>query len=236
MQVNSTRPFRNFYGRRYGKRLRPGQRRLLDENLEPLSVPRLSSASLSTPSEIVCSQLFGRDRPVWLEIGFGAGEHLVHQAQCHPEVNILGCEPFINGVASLLGKLRDQPLANIRIHPGDVRDVMDILPDASISRAFLLYPDPWPKKRHHRRRFMNPEFLTPLARVMTRGSQLRLATDVADYARQALEQIRINSPFFWVASNKRDWETPWDHWPSTRYEAKACREGRKPIYLTFRRE
>ncbi len=228
-------PFRNFYGRRHGKRLRPSQRRLLEEMLDQIAVPGLPPARSGEPGEVDLRALFGRDCPVWLEIGFGSGEHMAHQAARHPEAGILGCEPYVNGVASLLGKLRDSPLPNVRIHPGDVRDLMDVLPAGSVSRTFLLYPDPWPKKRHHRRRFMTPEHLRPLARAMKPGSRLRVATDIPDYARQAVEQIARSADFEWTAESRRDWQRPWDDWLPTRYEIKALKEERVPIYLNFTR-
>ena len=233
--VNSLRPARNLYGRRHGKRLRPGQRRLFEEALETVAVSGLSAGRYCGPGQIDLVSLFGRQCPVWLEVGFGSGEHLVHQAARNPDVGVIGCEPFVNGVVSLLGKLRDAPMPNIRVHPGDARDLMDAVPDASISRVFLLYPDPWPKRRHHRRRFVTPSHLQPLARIMAPGSELRLATDVADYARQAVEQIAVSDAFSWHPGAKRDWQTPWEDWLSTRYEKKALREARVPHYLTFTR-
>ena len=211
--------------------MRPGQRRLLAEALETVAVPGLDAGL----GQIDLKSLFGRVCPVWLEVGFGSGEHLVHQAARNPEVGVIGCEPFVNGVVSLLGKLRDAPQPNIRVHAGDARDLMDAIPDASVSRVFLLYPDPWPKKRHHRRRFVTPEHLEPLARIMIPGSELRLATDIADYARQAVEQIKASDAFAWHPGAKRDWQAPWEDWLSTRYEKKALREARIPCYLTFTR-
>src|SRR5699024_8337354 len=137
-------------------------------------------------------------RPVWLEIGFGSGEHLVHQAARNPDVGIIGAEPYINGVAALLGKIQRAGVTNLAVHPGDARDLMDVLPEASIARAFLLYPDPWPKRRHHRRRFVTPEHLGPLARAMAPGAVLRVATDIPDYVRQTLEQVPA-AGFEWLA-------------------------------------
>ena len=233
--MDRARPFRNFYGRRHGKRLRPAQRRLLDEALSPVSVPGVSALTPAAVQKIDLAELFGRECQVWLEVGFGSGEHLAHQASLHPETGFLGCEPFVNGVASLLSKLSAAHLPNIRIHPGDVRDLMDVLPDGSISRTFVLYPDPWPKKRHHRRRFMTAEHLGPLARVMKPGAGLRLATDIPDYSRQAVEQIARSNEFEWRPESRRDWQEPWSGWLPTRYEIKALKEGRPPIYLTFTR-
>lgn len=228
-------PWRNFYGRRHGKTLRDSQRAYLEQDLAALSVPGVTWEDNPARTPIDPAALFGDSRPVWLEIGFGGGEHMVHQAALNPDIGLIGCEPFINGVAMLLGKIRKAGLGHLRIHPGDVRDLFDVLPDNSIARAFLLYPDPWPKARHHRRRFVTPEHLEPLARVMRPGAELRIATDIPDYVRQTLEQVPRHA-FTWQAERARDWRQPWADWIPTRYEQKALREGRRPHYLTFRRD
>ncbi|MBT8455602.1 MAG: tRNA (guanosine(46)-N7)-methyltransferase TrmB [Rhodobacteraceae bacterium] len=224
-------PWRNFYGRRHGKTLRDSQREYLDADLAALSPGAVEWDENPDRTPLDLKTLFG-NRPVWLEIGFGGGEHMVHQAAANPGVGIIGCEPFINGVAMLLGKIRQADVSNVAVHPGDVRDLFDVLPPASIDRAFLLYPDPWPKKRHHRRRFVTPEYLEPLARVMAPGARLRVATDIPDYVRQTLEEVPRHG-FDWLAERPADWRAPWDDWLSTRYEQKALREGRVPHYLTF---
>lgn len=226
-------PWRNFYGRFRGKGLRDSQEAYLSEDLAALSPGKVGWQENPDREPIDLSALFGT-RDVWLEIGFGGGEHMVHQASLHPEAGIIGCEPFINGVAMLLGKLRQAGVDNVAVHPGDVRDLFDVLPEASISRAFLLYPDPWPKKRHHRRRFVTQEYLQPLARVMKPGSVLRIATDIPDYVRQTLIEVP-RAGFEWRADGPCDWREPWNDWLSTRYEQKALREGRVPHYLTFTR-
>ncbi|MCA8878512.1 MAG: tRNA (guanosine(46)-N7)-methyltransferase TrmB [Rhodobacteraceae bacterium] len=227
-------PWRNFYGRRKGKHLRGSQQTYLDEDLSALSPGPVGWEENPERRPLDLPALFGA-RPVWLEIGFGGGEHLVHQAQLHPEVGLIGCEPYINGVAMLLGKIRSAGVANLRIHPGDVRDLFDVLPPAAIDRAFLLYPDPWPKKRHHRRRFVTPEHLGPLARVLAPGAVFRIATDIPDYVRQTLEEMAARDDFEPVAASREVWHRPWSDWIPTRYEQKALREGRVPHYLTFRR-
>lgn len=226
---------RNFHGRRHGKSLRASQRAYLEHDLRALRVPGVEWDENPERRPIDPATLFGDDRPVWLEVGFGGGEHMVHQAARNPDVGIIGCEPFINGVAMLLGKIRAAGTGNIAIHPGDVRDLFDVLPDQSIDRAFLLYPDPWPKKRHHKRRFVTPEHLVPLARVMKPGAIFRVATDIPDYVRQTLEEVP-RAGFAWLAERPADWREPWPDWIPTRYEQKALREGRVPHYLTFRRE
>lgn len=226
-------PWRNFYGRRKGKHLRDSQQDYLDQDLAALSPGAVEWDANPERTTLDLNAIFGA-RPVWLEIGFGGGEHLVHQAASHPDVGLIGCEPYINGVAMLLGKIRAAGVDNLRVHPGDARDLFDVLPPASIDRAFLLYPDPWPKKRHHRRRFVTPEHLAPLARVMRPGALLRVATDIPDYVRQTLEEVPRQG-FAWLGERPADWRAPWGDWITTRYEAKALREGRVPHYLTFRR-
>lgn len=228
-----TRPHRNFYGRLKGKHLKKSQEGYLAEDLEALSPGAVSWDDNPARDPLDLDALFG-GRDVWLEVGFGGGEHVIHQAAANPDVGIIGCEPYINGVAMLLGKMRNAGVENLRIHPGDARDLFDVLPDRSISKAFLLYPDPWPKARHHRRRFVTPEHLEPLARVLKPGAEFRVATDIPDYVRQTLEEVP-GAGFEWLAQAPADWRNPWDDWLSTRYEQKALREGRVPHYLTFRR-
>lgn len=213
---------RKFYGRLHGKALKPGQRRWMEEDL-----PRLALPDGEGPLDLAA--LFGAGRPVWLEIGFGGGEHLVHQALGNPEVGLIGAEPFVNGIAAALGRIRRAGVGNVRLHPGDVRDLFDRLGDGCLDKAFLLYPDPWPKRRHHGRRFVNPGPLGALARCLRTGAELRLATDVPDYAAQARRELPKAG--FEIVAESRD---PWPDWTRTRYEAKALREGRVPVYITCR--
>lgn len=227
------RPRRNFYGRLKGKSLKKSQQGYIEQDLDGLSPGPVSWEDNPQRDPLDLQGLFD-GKPVWLEIGFGGGEHLVHQAAQNPDVGIIGCEPYINGVAMLLGKIRRAGVRNLAIHPGDVRDMFDVLEEASIDRAFLLYPDPWPKSRHHRRRFVTPEHLEPLARVLKPGAMFRVATDIEDYVRQTLEQVP-QFGFEWLAEGPEDWRQPWNDWLSTRYEQKALREGRTPHYLTFRK-
>ncbi len=229
---DSGAPRRNFYGRLKGKALKPSHKRYL-EDLGGLSPGAVTWEDNPERAPLNVKALFG-GKPVWLEVGFGGGEHLVHQAQANSSVGIIGAEPFINGVATLLGKIRKAGVQNVRVHAGDARDLMDVLPEGSISKAFLLYPDPWPKARHHRRRFVTPEHLAPLHRVLAPGAEFRIATDIPDYVRQAMEEVPP-AGFEWLAERAEDWRQPWDDWLSTRYEQKALREGRVPHYLTFRR-
>lgn len=226
-------PWRNFYGRFKGKTLKASQQRYLAEDLDALSPGAITWEENPDRTPLDLGALFG-GKDIWLEVGFGGGEHLVHQAQSNPEIGIIGAEPYVNGVAMLLGKLREANLDNVAIHPGDARDLMDVLPAQSVSRAFLLYPDPWPKARHHRRRFVTQEHLEPLARALKPGAIFRVATDIPDYVRQTLEEVP-KAGFTWLAEGPTDWRAPWADWISTRYEQKALREGRTPHYLTFQR-
>lgn len=221
---------RNFYGRIRGKTLRASQKAYLNEDLDALRPRGVTQGENPERRPIDPAAIFGDARPVWLEIGFGGGEHMVHMAARYPEVGVIGCEPFINGVAMLLGRIRAAGVMNLSVHPGDARDLMDVLPEGSVAKAFLNYPDPWPKTRHHRRRFVTPEHLLPLARVMRPGAEFRVATDIPDYVRQTLQEVP-KAGFGLVGQGG----TPWDDWFSTRYEQKALREGRVPHYLTFRR-
>jgi tRNA (guanine-N7-)-methyltransferase len=225
-------PWRNFYGRIHGKGLRQSQKDYM-RDLEEIGLEGVGWDENPDRTALDLATLFG-DRPVWLEVGFGGGEHMVDQAVANPDVRIIGAEPYINGVAMLLGKIRKAGASNIRVHPGDARDLMDVLPDGSVAKAFLLYPDPRPKKKHHRRRFVTPEHLEPMHRVLAPGAEFRMATDIPDYVRQALEEVP-KAGFEWLAERAEDWRRPWDDWLSTRYEQKALREGRVPHYLTFRR-
>ena len=228
-------PRRNFYGRIKGKSLQKSQERYMAEDLEALKPKGVTWLDNPDRNSVHPDQWFEGNREIWLEIGFGGGEHLVHQAVLNPNVGIIGCEPYINGVAMLLGKIRSAKVNNVMVHPGDARDMMDVLPKETISRAFLLYPDPWPKSRHHRRRFVTPEHLEPLASCLKSGAIFRVATDIEDYVRQTLEEVHLNGNFEWLAECASDWQQPWDDWISTRYELKALREDRTPHYLTFRK-
>lgn len=219
---------RNFYGRVHGKTLRASQKTYLEEDLDRLSLTGVTRED--NPERLPIDLSRFADKPLWLEIGFGGGEHLVHMAATYPEIGLIGCEPFVNGIAMLLGKIRAANVENLAIHPGDVRDLFDVLPAASIAKAFLNYPDPWPKARHHRRRFVTQGYLTALARTLQPGAEFRVATDIPDYVRQTLEEVP-QAGFTLLDQG----DQPWSDWLSTRYEQKALREGRPPHYLTFQR-
>lgn len=170
----------------------------------------------------------------WLEVGFGAGEHLVWQAEHHPQVGLIGAEPYEMGVAKLLTKLEENPLNNVRIYEGDGRDILEALPDSSLGRFFLLFPDPWPKTRHHKRRFLQMAMLDLLAAKLKPGAELRFATDDKSYLPYALERLLAHPAFVWLAKSAADWKTRPADWPPTRYEAKAIKG--LPIYLRFARK
>lgn len=214
------------YGRRQGHRLRAGQAELVDDLLPRISVP-------DGPLDAVT--LFGDDRPLELEIGFGAGEHLAGQAAMRPDHGFIGCEPFINGVVGALQHVRKEGLTNVRLHMGDALDVLARLPDASLSRVYLLHPDPWPKARHAKRRFMNPGPLDRIAAKLKPGGEFRFGTDHPVYLRWALMQMNRRRDFDWQVASAADFLTRPADWPETRYERKARRLGHEVWYFRYLR-
>jgi len=220
-------PTQRLYGRSKGKALRKHQAELVEGLLPAISV------DLSQPCP--AAGLFPAARELHLEIGFGGGEHLIEAATRDRDIGFIGCEPYINGMAKLLARIEERGLDNIRLHKGDAADVLDWLPAQSLARAYLFYPDPWPKRRQRKRRFVSPENLGRLARVLQPGAQLRFATDIDDYAAWSLARLRATRDFVWRAETAQDWLKPWDNWTRTKYEAKAIAAGRDPVYLTFLR-
>jgi tRNA (guanine-N7-)-methyltransferase len=228
---------RGFFGRRKGKKLRPGQAGLFDTLLPRLAIDP------ATPSPADVRSLFARGisdysrsiGDVRLEIGFGGAEHLVAQARNNPGAGFIGSEAFVNAMAKLLAAIETQKLGNIRLHFGDAMQLIDWLPPACLARIDLLYPDPWPKRRHWKRRFIQDATLTALARILRPGGELRFATDIADYAAWTLARVLRSPDFFWTAERADDWRRPWAEFGGTRYETKAKREGRAPAYFIFRR-
>jgi tRNA (guanine-N7-)-methyltransferase len=174
-------------------------------------------------------------REVRLEIGFGAGEHLIHAAAAEPDVGFIGAEPFLNGLAAAIAGIEARGLANVRVWREDVRPLLDALPPASLARVYLYYPDPWRKRRHWKRRFLGPDNIARLARVIRPGGTLRFATDWSNYASWGVAQVRRDPNFRFTAAAASDWTTPWPDFLRTRYETKAIREGRVPSYLEFER-
>ncbi len=222
-----TAPERRLYGRRRGRRLRTGQQALFETVL-----PRVRLDLPPPGTRLDPTALFPRPpAAVWLEVGFGAGEHLAWQAAHHRDVGFIGCEPFVNGIAGLLRAVEADGLDNVRVHPGDARDVLDILPDGCLGRVFALFSDPWPKRRHHNRRFVQPETLDTLARVMMPGADLRLASDNPGLVDWMLWHVRAHPAFAWTARRAADWRSRPPDWPPTRYETKAL-HGR-PAFLRF---
>jgi tRNA (guanine-N7-)-methyltransferase len=214
------------YGRRRGKPLSARKERLLADLL-----PRLR-LNLEARAPKRLEDLFPVSvKQVWLEIGFGSGEHLLFQAEHHKDVGFIGCEPFINGVASLLGAIETRGIETIRVHDGDAREVLAWLPDGAVSRLFILFPDPWPKKRHLKRRLISSESVEQFARVLAPGAKLRFASDSGDYA-ASVRSLLCGSGAFVLGEEA---ETRPIGWPETRFERKALSEGRKPVYLGFRR-
>jgi tRNA (guanine-N7-)-methyltransferase len=224
----SDRP--RFHGRRRGKRLRRSALGLIETLLPRLAIQPPGAAEAIEPRN-----LFPRPvEQVWLEVGFGGGEHVVAQARLHPEMGYIGCEPFRNGVASLLGHLNGTDIDNVRIFAEDVRLLLPAFPEASLGRAFVLFPDPWPKKRHAERRFIGPENLTALARVLADGAELRVASDDPVYQEWALEQLEAHPDFEKILVTTDRTELP-DDWPPTRYEQK-CLANRAPVFFRYRRK
>jgi len=222
---------RAFFGRRKGHRLRSHQADLMATLL-----PRLAIA-LERPPPDRLVEMFSRPlESVNLEIGFGGGEHLVAEAAAHPALGFVGCEPFVNGMAKILTLIEASAIDNIRLHWGDAIDLLAWLPDASIARIDLLYPDPWPKRRHWKRRFVQDRTVAMMARALRPGGAFRFATDIPDYAAWTLERLTRAPDFIWTAERADDWRQPWAGFRGTRYEAKAKREGRMPCYLEFRRK
>jgi len=219
-----------FYGRRKTKALRAGQ-----ADLVATLLPRLA-LDLARPAPPDLATLFpvpvGEAR---LEIGFGGGEHLLARSAEFPGTGFIGVEPFLNGMAKALARVEHAGAENIRLSQADAVAVLDWLPPAALSRVDLLYPDPWPKKRHWKRRFVGPDNLDRLARVLKPGGLFCFASDIDTYVDWTLQHVRAHSDFAWTAREPADWREPWPGWPGTRYEAKALREGRTPAYLTFRR-
>ena len=220
-----------WYGRRRGHKLRPGRRALMETLL-----PRLR---LSPPSDggllDIRSVFAAPPGEVWLEVGFGGGEHLAQQAKAHPDIGFIGCEPFVNGIANLLNLIESEGLANIRIFDDDARKLFPALSDACFAKVFALYTDPWPKKRHHRRRFISDDTIKTLVRLLADGGELRLASDHMGYVGWMLERLCGHKDLDWQARSKRDWTEPPADWVETRYETKAKERGDAPVYLCFSR-
>ncbi|AHE56825.1 tRNA (guanine(46)-N(7))-methyltransferase TrmB [Sphingomonas sanxanigenens] len=224
--MNDPTTIRRLYGRAKGHKLREGQARLVEEFLPALSVPEEGALNASL--------LFGDDRPLHFEIGFGAGEHLAYRADLLPDHGFIGCEPFLNGVVGALLHIRDKHLPNVRLHMGDALEVLERLPDASLRFVYLLHPDPWPKARHAKRRMMNHGPLDLIAAKLQPGGEFRLGTDDPTYCRWSMMVMNQRRDFEWLAEKPGDFLVRPGGWPQTRYEAKARREGREVWYFRYR--
>jgi tRNA (guanine-N7-)-methyltransferase len=219
------------YGRRRGRRLRAAQAERYERLLPALSIAAAEPGAILDPRSIFPDP----KQEIWLEIGFGAGEHLAWQAAANPDIGFIGCEVFENGIAILLRSIDQDGLRNVRIWPADARLLLPALPPASIQRLFLLFPDPWPKIRHAGRRFVCPANIDALAGLLADGAELRIASDDPGYIAWTLMQIRGRPEFEWLARRPQDWRQRPPDWPETRYEAKALAAGRRPAYLRYRR-
>lgn len=234
-------PFGGFgktFGRRKGRPLRAHHTKLVAELLPQVEVRLPGGDGQGVKSESLDpAGLFGPPAPreIWLEVGYGGGEHLAGQAEANPDVGFIGCEFFAAGVGKMLAHLEAAELDNVRLFTGDARQLLASLASASLSRLFVLYPDPWPKTRHARRRFISPWSVNEFARIVKPGGLVRVATDIPVYCRWTLQHFGADERFCWQAEGPDDWREPPKDWVSTRYEAKALREGRTPAYLDFRR-
>lgn len=224
---------RRLYGRRIGRPLKATRAALMADLLPRLRIDPASAA----PASLDPRTLFAPAAPaeVWLEVGFGNGVHLAAQAAAHPDIGLIGCEPFVNGVAAALKLIDAGDLANIRILPDDARALLDVLAPGTLGRVFVLFPDPWPKARHAKRRFITGPNLDLLARALAPGAELRVASDDPGYIRWALAQVLAHGAFDWPARRAADWRRRPPDQPATRYEEKARARGVSPVFLTFRR-
>ena len=229
LATESGRPWqhRQLFGRRVGRGLTEGLAELIATRLPELRL------DLSAPPPEPLTDLFGAPvREIWLEIGFGGGEHLLRQAETHSDIGFIGCEPFLTGVAKFIRGIDEAGLDTVRLYDDDARHVLDWLPDESLSRVFVLFPDPWPKKRHRKRRFLTADGLAKLAPVMRRGAELRFASDIADYAEMVAEAVAAN-PDFRAAPGLVSSRPP--DWPLTRYAEKAMAAGRECRFFVYER-
>jgi tRNA (guanine-N7-)-methyltransferase len=215
------------YGRQSGHKLRQGQQDLVDSLLPAISVPE--------EGPVTAKELFGYDKPLHFEIGFGSGEHMAYRADLLPDHGYIGCEPFLNGVVGALGHVRDIGLTNVRLHMGNALDVLARIPDGALSFVYLLHPDPWPKARHAKRRMMNEGPIDMIATKLRPGGEFRFSTDHPIYLRWALMQMKDRTDFEWLCNEPKDFLTRPGGWPETRYEAKARRQGHEVWYFRYRR-
>ena len=223
---------RAFFGRRKGKRLRGAQEDRLESLLPTLRIDLPPGGGRIEPRRLF-SQMGTGPEEIWLEIGFGGGEHLAARAAAHPQIGFIGAEAFVNGVVKLLAEIEARDLRNVRVRDGDVAPLLARLPEACLGQVSLLYPDPWPKRRQRKRRFVSDESLAQISRLLKDGGTFRFASDIDDYAGWTLARVARSPDLHGTAASARDWLTPFPGWPGTRYEAKALATGRRPTYLEF---
>ena len=224
-----------FYGRRRGKKLSERQKDYILNYLPTVSLSGITHYENPKREKVNLKEIVHDGSPIWLEIGFGGGEHLLSLAKLNRNINFIGCEPYRNGVAMLLPRLARENLSNVKIFMDDARMLFDVLPDASLEKLFLLFPDPWPKLRHKRRRFISKKNIEYFKKILKSEGLVYIATDVEEYARHVLETFNRNIDFSWEANSADDWRQPWKDWVSTRYYEKAKIAGRKITFLIFKR-
>ena len=219
-----------FYGRRQGRKLTPARARLIDDSL-PKIMPTLPEAQKKLdPRSLFPSSI----KEIWLEIGFGNGEHLIAQAKANPDIGIIGCEPFMNGVSTCLAEIETHKIENIRIWPDDARLLLDALHPNGLNRVFILHPDPWPKKRHKKRRLVQTELLNTLSSLMKPNAELRMASDAPNLVEWMLEKAFHHPNLEWMAKSADDWRKRPSDWPQTKYERKGLKSGRPPVYMIYK--
>jgi tRNA (guanine-N7-)-methyltransferase len=221
----------SFFGRRKGHKLRAHQAGLVDQLL-----PQFAIDTAAPPPENLAALFAARTDSVRIEIGFGGGEHLLAEAHAHSGAGFIGCEPYLNGLAKILARLEAEPAENLRLFAGDAAELLAWLPAASLERIDLIHPDPWPKRRHWKRRFVQHATIAATARVLKAGGEFRFVSDIDDYAAWTLDLFQRSADFTWTAERADDWRQPWIGFTHTRYGAKAVREGRAATYLIFRRQ
>jgi tRNA (guanine-N7-)-methyltransferase len=225
-----------WYGRRHGRKLRAARQRLIDERLPELRISLQAEGETLDPAALFADPAADiRPTDFRMEIGFGTGEHLAALAARHPTSGFIGCEPFVNGVATMLTRIEEECLRNVRIYDDDVRHLLPHLPDAMLTELYILFPDPWPKSRHHRRRITVPGNLHEFARLLADGGRLLFASDQHDFAAWSLAHMLTEPAFEWTARRPGDWRTPPDGWQPTRYQLKAQKRGLEPVFLELRR-
>ena len=225
----------NFYGRRRGKKLSKLQNYYIKNFLPDICVKGISYDENPDRHKVTAKKIFNENCPIWLEIGFGGGEHLLSIAKKNRNIGIIGCEPYLNGVAMFLPRLAEEKLSKVKVFMDDARILLEVLPDVSISKLFLLFPDPWPKNRHKQRRFINVENLKVFERILKIDALIYIATDVNSYVKHVLEMFNNHSGFDWVADSADDWRNSWEDWENTRYFSKAKLSGRQITFLIFKR-